>query len=358
MSALKIVQLLPRLQEGGAERGAVDLAREHNKSGAATHIIMGESGRLAGEIIKNGGRFLSMPLASKNPLSAPRRILQLRRILRAIAPDIVHVRSRVPAWLHYFANHSLKIPTVSTVHGINSVNAYSKIMVRAEAVICPGSATAAHVRRAYGSDNVTIIGRGVDVEYFNPMGINAALVCELREQWDLSHKKVVLHVGRLSAQKGHEVLLRALAKLPPDYVALIAGGGRRHKQLVCLARDWGVGERVRFIGGRGDMREIYALADVVVSCAIKPESFGRTIAEALAMQKPVIAADHGGAKDIITAAESGGRLIPPADVAALAAALQSPPLADVASRGRIMARFTAKKMAEETLAVYKSVLSR
>ena len=154
-------------------------------------------------------------------------------------------------------------------------------------------------------------------------------------------------------KKGHEVFLQALAKLPPENAAVIAGSGRRQKRLAELARRLKVAERTRFIGARRDMREIYALSDVVLSCAIKPESFGRTIAEALAMQKPVIAANHGGARDIITAEECGGILIPPGDADALAAALQKP-LPDASqSRARVAARFTAKKMAEETLAVYK-----
>ncbi|MBE8157979.1 MAG: glycosyltransferase family 4 protein [Betaproteobacteria bacterium] len=356
MNPIKVAQIIPRLNEGGAERDALDLAHEHIKTGAAEHILISEGGRFASEAIKYGARFFPLPMASKNIFTAPRRILKLRTALSAIAPDIVHVRSRVPAWLHRFANPPLRIPTVSTVHGINSVNAYSKIMAEADAVICPGAAVAEHIKKYYGVDS-TVIGCGVDLEYLNPAAVKTAAVSVLREQWDLSGKQIVLHVGRLSEQKGHEILLQALAKLPDEYAAVIAGGGRRHKRLAELARRLGIAERVRFAGARRDMREIYALADVVLSCAIKPESFGRSIAEALAMQKPVIAANHGGARDIITAEEHGGKLIPPGDADALAAALREP-LPDASlSRARIATRFTAKKMADETLAVYKKVLA-
>ncbi len=351
---IRVVQLIPNMREGGAERGVADLTREHR--GVAEHVVLGGGGRLAAAVIQHGGRFLPAPLASKNPLTVPSRAMHLRRILRAVAPDIVHVRSRVPAWLHYFANRTLRIPTVSTVHGINSVNRYSRVMTFADAVICPGSAAAAHVRSAYGVANIHIIPRGVDADYFNPASARKETVARLREEWDLADKKVILHVGRLSAQKGHEVLLHILAKLPREYVAVVAGGGSRRRRLIALARRLGVAERARFVGGRDDMREIYALADVAVSCAIKPESFGRSIAEALAMGVPTIAADHGGARDIIGADERGGRLVPAGDSAAFAAAIVAPPDASE-SRARVKARFTAKRMADETLAVYRQVLS-
>ncbi|MGI9306274.1 MAG: glycosyltransferase [Gammaproteobacteria bacterium] len=357
MPPIKAVQIIPRLNEGGAERAVVDLAREHGKSGAAAHIILSEGGALAGEVVRAGARFLRLPVASKNILTAPMRARRLYRALLAIAPDLVHVHSRVPAWLHYFANRPLSIPTVSTVHGINSVNFYGKIMTAADAVICPGTDAAAHVKKHYGAD-AKVIGSGVDLEYFNPERADAAAVSQMREQWDLSGKRVILLAGRLSAQKGHEILLHALARLPADVAAVIAGDGRRQKRLAELARRLGVAGRTRFAGARRDMREIYALADIVLSCAVKPESFGRTIAEALAMQKPVIAADHGGARDIITAEECGGKLIPPADAEALAAALRAPPPDASTSRARIAARFTAARMAEETLAVYQKVLRR
>ena len=343
------------MQEGGAERGVADLAREHR--GAAEHIVFSEGGRLVAEVLQCGGRFLPAPIASKNFFTAPRRAVRLRRMLLAVSPDIVHVRSRAPAWLHYLTNRKPRIPTVSTVHGINSVNAYSRVMTFADAVICPGSAVAAHIQNAYGAKNITIIPRGVNVEYFNPAAVRNDEVLRLREEWDLHNKKVVLSVGRLSEQKGHEVLLKALSLLPPNYVAVFAGSGPRRRRLAELARRLGVSERARFVGGRNDMREIYALADVAVSCAIKPETFGRTIAESLAMGVPMIASDHGGARDIISADEKGGRLIPPADPALLAAALALP-LPDASeSRSRILTKFTAKQMADATMQVYKNVLA-
>lgn len=357
-TVLKIVQMIPRLDEGGAERGVLDLVREHQ--GAAEHIVLSEGGRLTGKIVQSGGRFLPMPVASKNPLTAVWRAARLRKVLLAIMPDIVHVRSRVPAWLHHLANRDLNIPTVSTAHGINSVSAYSRIMTIADAIICPGTAAAEHLQRAYGAASV-VIGRGVDLEYFNPDKVNQEQVQQLREQWGLIDKKVVLHVGRLSEQKGHEVLLRALPHLPNEYVAVIAGDGRRRNRLIKLARQLNVAERARFTGARSDIREIYALADIAVSCAIKPESFGRTIAEALAMGIPTIAADHGGARDIINAGRktggaTGGKLVPVGDSAALASAILSPPDASN-SRINIEERFTAKQMADATMKVYRRVLT-
>jgi glycosyltransferase involved in cell wall biosynthesis len=301
---LLVAQLLPRMEEGGAERGVVDLAREHGD--AVRHVIISENGRLVSDALLAGARHLSLPMASKNPLTVPGRVRLLRKTLESIAPDIVHVRSRLPAWLHHFANRQLRLPTVSTVHGINSVSAYSRIMVRADAIICPSAAVATHIQRHYLvlAKKITVISRGVDVEYFDSTAVNAMVVEKLREEWGAAGRRVVLHVGRLAEQKGHDVLLRALALMPAraGWLAVFAGGGvlKRRRRLVALARRLGVADQVRFVGGRRDIREVYALADVVVSCARKPESFGRTMAEALAMNKSVIATAHGGALDIIT----------------------------------------------------------
>ena len=358
-----VAQLLPQMESGGAERGALDLVREH--AGVVQHIIISGGGRLAAEAIRLGALHLRIPMASKNPLSIPWRVRQLRLTLKTITPDIVHVRSRIPAWLHYLANRHLQLPTVSTVHGINSVNRYSRIMTVADAIICPGIAVARHIEKSYGTETakITVIGRGVDMDYFNPAAVNWAVIKKLRQQWDLQNKRVILQMGRLTAQKGHDVLLQALAKIPASqrhhWAVLMVGGGnnRRQRRLVSLARRLGVAECVRWTGTQDNPREWLMLADVALSCAIKPESFGRTIAEALAMNTPVIATAHGGALDIINPEEIGGRLLPPGDASALAAALTEPMPDASAARARIAARFTAPKMAADTLKVYQKILT-
>ena len=354
--AIKVVQIIPRLNNGGAERGAIDLALEHQRAGVANHFIISEGGRLAIDAIKNGVRFLPLSVASKNPLTFVSRATKLRRVLSAINPDIVHIRSRVPAWLHCLANRELHIPTVSTVHGINSVNFYSKVMTYADAIICPGTAVAEHIRRAYNAQNITVIGRGVDMEYFNPNNVDVAAVEKLRQQWDLSNQRIILHVGRLSEQKGHHILLEAMAKLPKNNIAIIVGEGSWRNRLIKQAQRLNISHRIIFAGARDDIREIYALADVVLSCAIKPETFGRTIAEALAMQKPIIASDHGGARDIITQKETGGKLIPPANVEALVAALKDTLPNAEQSRAHVEKKFTAQNMATKTMEVYRKAI--
>ena len=358
-----IAQLIQRLDGGGAERGTAELNREFVRRGESS-VVVSAGGRRAAEIVRDGGRHFQMNIAGKNPLSAPWRAMRLARFLRALRPDIVHVRSRVPAWLHKLGGGRRRFATVATVHGFNSVNFYSAAMTDADAIVCAGSAVADHVRAAYGvpAERLSLIPRGVDCDYFHPDKVPAAAAAALRNELNLKECRVILHIGRIVSGKGHDVFIRGVAALRRqgrNVAGVIVGGGDREKiaALKKLAAEAGAAEGVRFAGERTDVRAFYALADALASCALKPETFGRTMAEALAMNVPVAASAHGGALDIVRD-PAHGRLFPPGDADAFAQAAAE--LLDAEkpdAREWIVSEFSLEKMAEANLALYRKVLA-
>ena len=357
-----IAQLIPRLESGGAERGTTELAREFVRRGESCAVISA-GGRMAADVARAGGRHIELPIAGKNLFSAPFRAARLARVLRELNPDIVHVRSRVPAWLHKLGGGRGRFATVSTVHGFNRVNAYSAVMVDADAVICAGSAIAEHVRRAYGvgAERLHLIPRGVDCAYFDPRAVSSGEVSALREELGVGDRRVILHVGRLVAGKGHDVFIRGIAALRGRGAAvagvILGGDARMAGGLRDLAGELGVVDDIIFAGERGDVRAFYGLSDVVGSCSLRPETFGRTMAEALAMNVPVAASAQGGALDIIRE-RSHGRLFPAGDAGAFAeGVLELLESGSPDSRGRVESEFSLEKMTEANLAVYRKVLS-
>ena len=311
---MRIVQLLPELNEGGVERGTMELSRELVKLGHES-IVISAGGKLEEQIKKDGGSHITFDVCSKNPFTAPFRMIQLREILRDLNPDILHARSRVPAWLTYLANKKLHIPFVTTVHGFNSVSAYSAIMTKGDSVICVSGAIKAYIQKHYHTleEKITVIPRGIDLEKFNPENIDSEFIRLFKEEYLLTDKFVVTSVGRITQLKDLETFISSIALLKQNHtniVGLIVGGVREDKQeyfhaLEVLVKELGLDDNVIFTGSQSNVAEIYALSDVVVSSSKKPESFGRSVAEALALNTPVVATDHGGVLDIIVENENG-----------------------------------------------------
>lgn len=358
---MRIVQLLPELNEGGVERGVVELSRELVRRGHES-IVISAGGQLVDTIEADGGRHVFYDVCSKNPLTAPGRVFGLRRLLRRLEPDILHARSRVPAWLAYLANKKLNIPFVTTVHGFNSVNAYSRVMTFGDRVICVSGAIREYVQRHYQvpDDKLVVIPRGVDLDLFDPDKVDADFIADFRNRHRLNGKKVITTVGRITQLKDHETFIRAigiLAEQGPDVVGLVVGGVRDDKRgyfdgLKRLTAELGLTERIVFAGSQRKMAEIYALSDVVVSSSKKPESFGRTAAEALAMNTPVVATAHGGVLDIVLD-ERTGYLFSVGDKDQLARQIQAAGGLDRSSlRPFVAENFSLEMMVQRNLAVY------
>ena len=361
---MKIVQILPELNEGGVERGTVELSREFVKLGHES-IVISCGGRLVSQIEADGGRHIKLDVCKKNPFIAPRKVYQLRKVLQDLKPDIVHVRSRVPAWLCFFAKRGLDIKIVSTVHGFNSVNFYSSIMAKADAVICVSNSIKEYIQKHYHTqeEKITVIPRGIDLKLFNPNNLDKQFITDFKKQYDLDDKFIVSTVGRITQLKDLETFIHAIAiakETMPQIKALIVGGVHRDKQnyfesLKDLLQALHLDDEVIFAGSQIKVAEIYMLSNVVVSASKKPESFGRSVAEAIAINTPVVATNHGGVKDIIKDGING-YLINVEDVNELAIKIIESKDLKFDGYKYITDNFSLGQMVEKTLKVYKGIL--
>ncbi len=363
---MKIVQLLPELNEGGVERGTVELSRELVKLGHES-IVISAGGKLEEQVKKEGGTHITFDVCSKNPLTAPFRIAKLRKILSGLKPDILHARSRVPAWLTYLANKKLHIPFVTTVHGFNSVSPYSAIMTKGDRVICVSGAIKDYIQKYYHTEKkkISVIPRGIDLEKFNPQNLDQTCIEEFKKAYHLEKRRVITTVGRITQLKDHQTFIRAIALLKkddPKIAGLIVGGIREDKQeyfhsLEDLVKELGLEENIIFAGSQSRVAEIYALSDVVVSSSKKPESFGRSVAEALALNTPVVATNHGGVLDIIVEGKNGF-FYSVGDGESLAKLILKSRALKFDGYNYITHNFSLENMVEKTIAVYEGLLKR
>lgn len=361
---MKIVQLLPELNEGGVERGTMELSRELVKLGHES-IVISAGGKLQEQIEKDGGTHITFDICSKNPLSAPWRIIKLRKLLRTLNPDILHARSRVPAWLAYLANKRLHIPFVTTVHGFNSVSPYSAIMTKGDSVICVSGAIKSYIQEHYQTEEkkITVIPRGIDLEKFNPKNIDERFIKNFKKEYHLDGKRVITTVGRITQLKDHQTFIHSIALLKkndPQIVGLIVGGVRDDKQeyfhsLGVLVKEFDLDDNIIFTGSQNRVSEIYALSDVVVSSSKKPESFGRSVAEALALNTPVVATDHGGVLDIIVEGENGF-FYPVGESEILTKCIDRCSYLKFDGYSYIVKNFSLEQMVQKTIKVYAEVM--
>lgn len=370
-----ILQVVPSLGSGGVERGTIEMVQAIARAGG-TALVASAGGRLEPAVAEAGGRHLILPLASKNPVRIWRNVGHLVRLIRAEGVHLVHARSRAPAWSASMAAKKTGVHFVTTYHApydesTPGKRAYNAVMARGERVIAISKFIAELVQERHGvsSSRIRLIPRGVDPVLFDPDTLPPERVEVLREAWGVQpEQRVVLLPGRLSRWKGQEVLIQALRFLrTPGLVCLIVGPLRDRDryvaQLQARAAALGVEGRVKFVGACDDMPAGLALADVVVNASIEPEGFGRTVIEAQAMRRPVVASDHGGAAETVQHGRTGWR-VTPGDPVALAAAIDRVLALPAAERDRVgqlaraavLARYTTAAMQRATLAVYSELL--
>jgi len=369
-----VLQVLPALGGGGVERGTVEIAAAIAQAGGGS-LVASAGGRLAPAIERAGARNIFLPLATRNPLRIWRNAARLGEIIRREHVDIVHARSRAPAWSAWFAARRMGAHFVTTYHGayredLPLKRRYNAVMARGEIVIAASHFIASLVCTRHGADaaRIRVIPRGVDISVFDPDAIATDRIARLARAWRLPDGvPTIMLPGRLTRWKGQTVLIDALARMRHgEAIVVLVGAPQRRRyadELIALATRLGLADRLRLAGDCDDMPAALMLSDVVVNASIEPEAFGRVVIEAQAMARPTIATDHGGAAETIEHGVTGWR-VPPADPGALAAALDDALVlpaderAALGARARasVAAHYTVQSMQAATIEVYREVL--
>lgn len=370
-----ILQVLPRLEAGGVERGTVEIVQAVAAAGG-TALVASEGGRLVTAVERAGGRHIAMPLASKNPLVIWRNAGRLAALIRAERVSIIHARSRAPAWSAWLASQRTGARFVTTYHGVYNENLpgkrrYNAVMSYGERVIAISRFVAAVLVSRHGVDpaRIRVIPRGVDPVLFDPDRIAAPRLARLAQAWRVPDgAPTVMLPARLTRWKGAVVLIDAMAGLERhDACCVLVGGTQGHsrfaKELERQAAALGIADRLRLVGYCDDMPAAMMLADVVVSASTDPEGFGRTVIEAQAMGRPVVVTDHGGAAETVEHLVTGWR-VPPGDAAMLAEAIdhalwmapEHRQALGERARAAVCANYTAAAMQAATLDVYRELL--
>ncbi len=358
---MKVLQVLPELNAGGVERTTLEIAEALSAKGFTPHVCS-NGGRMAESFQKLGVKLHTFKIGSKNPLNLRRNTQRLIDLIKSENIEIVHARSRAPAWPAQAAAKAVNRPFVTTYHGIYNAKSslkrrYNAIMSRGDIIIANSEYTKAHIIKVHGTppDKIRVIPRGVDMDLFNPKtaGKDTAQV----------KVNVLLLPARLTRWKGQLVALEALAKLPKDWVLVMMGDAQGREAYVSeiksKAEALNISDRIQLPGHSTNVPAAMQYAAIIIAPSTDPEAFGRTVAEAQAMGKPVIASAHGGPMETVIDGKTG-ILVPPADPAALADAVRAiikwqdydPDFA----RDHIARNFSKEQLQEKTLAVYAELL--
>ncbi len=386
LSGRTVLQVIPHLSAGGAERTTVEVA-EALKAAGAKALVASVGGRLEDELTRAGAELIKIDnLATKNPLGIYGNATVLSKIIAANKVDLVHARSRAPAWSALWAARRMKKPFVTTYHGVYNARSsakrlYNSVMARGDAIIANSDYTAAHVRQQYpdAASRVITIHRGVDIKRFTPEAILPARRAALAKEWRLPadaaerNEALILLPARMTGWKGHREAIAAAALLKsrpvPAWRMIFAGDpqGRENymNELAQLIAQHGLDDRIAMVGHCDDMPAAFALADIVIAPSNEPEAFGRVAAEAGAMGVPVIGSNIGAQGEIIVDGQTGF-VVPPLAPAALADAignlLERGPegrraMGDTA-QARVREKFTTTALQQATLAVYDRLMGR
>jgi glycosyltransferase involved in cell wall biosynthesis len=381
-----ILQIVPRLDTGGAELSTLEIVEALVRAGGRA-LVATEGGRMAGRITALGGEIIALPLESRNPVTILANGRRLARLVRERSVALLHARSRAPAWSALIAARRTGVPSVTTYHGAYGERGrlkrlYNSVMARGDVVIANSRYTADLIRARYGALAGTprIIPRGVDITRFSPDAIDPQRRARLRAAWNVGpDQRAILHAARLTTWKGQRFVIEAVGRLHAegrlgDAVLVLAGDAQGRDNyaegLRRLAAGLGVGDRVRLAGHVEDIAAAFAVAHVAVVASIEPEAFGRAAAEALAVGCPTITTNIGAPPEIVLASpqvppeQATGWHVPPSDSAALATAiaeaLAMPDSEREAMSARAIAsiatRFTVEAMQLQTLEVYDGLL--
>jgi glycosyltransferase involved in cell wall biosynthesis len=385
MPEVTILQVVPRLDAGGSEQAAVEIADALARAGASS-LVATEGGRMATALAEAGGEIVPLPVASKNPLTILANARALARLIEARGVDLIHARSRAPGWSAFLAARRTGRPFVTTYHGAYGdrgplKSAYNSVMGRGDRVIANSRYTADLIasRHRAARERIRTIYRGIDESVFDPGAVKPEAVARLKARWGVPPEtKIVLQAARLTGLKGHRQTIEAVSLLNKEgaldkAVVIFAGdapGASGYRaELVALIARHGLEDKVRLVGHCQEMPAAFLASEVALVPSLVPETFGRTSVEAQAMGCPVILSGLGALPETIVSAEEDGSkftgwLVPPGDAPTLAGkiklALGLAPQSRAALRARarrhVAATFTLRRMQLATLAVYDELL--
>lgn len=380
-----ILQIIPRLDTGGAELATIEISDAIVRAGGRA-LVVTEGGRMADRVTAVGGEIVERDVGTKNPFRIWANARWLGSLIEREDVDLLHARSRAPAWSALMAARRAQKPFVTTYHGAYGEKdpfkrLYNSVMARGDVTIANSEYTAGLIRSRYGTprERISVIPRGVDIERFDRSRVSAERKKQLVERWNVApDARVVLHAARLTGWKGQTILIDALAALAGeatarDAVVVMAGDAQGRdsymRELQARAEAAGLAGRVKLVGHVDDIAAAYSLAWVTVVASIEPEAFGRAAAEALALGCPVITTNLGAPPEIVlaapavTAAETTGWVVP-VDAAGLATGLRAALALSPDQRSKmgeraerdIRKRFTLREMQRQTLQVYDRIL--
>jgi len=323
-SKLKILQVIPRLGNGGAETGCYDLAHYLHENNCLSYIVT-SGGELTQYINKKKVKLIRLPVQSKNPILILLNTIILTILILILNIDIVHARSRAPAWSCFVATKITRRKFVTTFHGTYNFNSsikkfYNSVMVRSDLIIAGSNFIFSHIKDNYSDylkpkKKFLVIFRGINTEYFDPKKIKESDKKLLKKKWKIEDdKKIILLPGRLTSWKGQEMFIEAISKLKnitidKEFVAIILGSAQGRevykKKLLRLVDQFRLVNEVIFIDNLNLMPIAYEISDIIVSSSIEPEAFGRVSIEAQSMEKPIIASNIGGSKETIIDEKTG-----------------------------------------------------
>jgi glycosyltransferase involved in cell wall biosynthesis len=372
--ALHILQVLPSLAGGGVERGTVDVAAAVVKAGGKATVVSA-GGPMVRELERAGAKHVALGVETKNVFEMWRNVRPLLRLIEKEGVDLVHARSRAPAWSARAAARKAGVPFVTTFHGTYNFKSwlkkrYNAVMAGGDRVIAISHFIAEHVKTHYHvpAERIEVIHRGVDLDTFAPQSVPVPRILALAQRWRLPDGvPVIMLPGRLTRWKGQTIFLEALARLAGvELMGVIVGGDqgrtRYREELEERITALGLESRVRIVGDTNDMAAAFMLADVVVSASTDPEAFGRIVVEAQAMGRPVIASNHGAAPETVLEGVTGW-LVKPSDPDALADAIRTAlglteeqrHAIAYAAEHHARSKFARDTMCAKTLALYRAV---
>ena len=382
-SKIKVLQVIPKLGYGGAETGCYDLAHYLYEKDCKSYIVT-SGGDLIKFVDKKKVKIIRLPVHSKNPLLIFINTMILTFIILLLNIDIIHARSRAPAWSCYFATKVTRRIFVTTFHGTYNFHnkfkkLYNSVMVRSNLIIAGSNFIFSHIKENYNNylnekKKLMVIFRGINVDYFDPTTKIESDETKLLKSWDIKkNKKLILLPGRLTSWKGQEVFLEAINLVNIElgyeaFFAVILGSdqGRElyKKKLIRLSEQYRLTNQIRFIDYCKDMALAYKVSDIVVSASVEPEAFGRVAVEAQSMEKPIIASNIGGSNETIID-EKTGFLFESGNAKSLSIKilkilnLDETSLKFIGIQGRknIIQKFNVEKMCFSTYSEYKKLLN-